>query len=135
MRGARLTSRSVKDVQYTQTGNTVTPKTFSRTNAYGLAHFYPYPVDLKSSYPWQPSLVAGLPLAHAPLDKPFVGIAIGTRKPLPFQVNVFAGAVFNKVFTSASPTDAALLNSHRVTKLLYGIDIPIGNLAKAIAGK
>jgi hypothetical protein len=76
-----------------------------------------------------------LPLSGAPLDKPFVGAAMGMKKPLPLQVNFFAGAVFNKVFTSASSTNAALLNTHRVTKLLYGIDIPIGNLVRAIAGK
>jgi hypothetical protein len=125
----------IKDVQYTQMGSAIGAKTITRANAYGLAHWYPYPVDLKGDYPWYPSVVAGLPLSGQPLDKPFAGLAIGTRKPFPFQVNVFAGAVFNKVFTPASTTDATLLNSHRVTKLLYGIDLPIGKLVAAIKGK
>jgi hypothetical protein len=126
----------IKDVQYSQTGATVQPKTVTRANAYALAHFYPVPVDLKGGVqPWYPSLVAGVPISGAPLDKPFVGMAMGMKKPLPLQVNFFAGAVFNKVFTEASTTNAALLNSHRVTKLLYGIDIPVGTLVKAIAGK
>lgn len=132
---AAIPVAGLKDVQYTQVGSTVSAKTVSRANAYALAHWYPVKVDLKGDYPWYPSVVAGLALTGKPLDKPFVGLAVGTKKPFPFQINVFAGAVFDKVFTSASATDATQLNSHRVTKLLYGIDIPIGQLTKAIAGK
>jgi hypothetical protein len=133
--------KGVNEVQYSSDG-TVAAKTVTKVNAYGLAHWYPYPADLKSNYPWQPSVVGGLPLSGKPLNKPFVGLAIGTRKPLPFRVNVFAGVVFNKVFTpqslavgsKASPTQlASNLHAHRVRKLLIGVDIPISQFISAIS--
>ena len=117
----------LSSVQYSSTNGTLVPKTVTRVNSYGMAHWYPYPVDLKGDYPWFPSFVGGLALAGQPLDKPFAGISLGTRKPLPIRVNVFAGAVFNKVFTPATPPSTQL-QSHRVTKLMFGIDLPIGAL-------
>lgn len=134
--------KGVSEVQYNSTDGTVQAKTVSKVNAYGLFHWYPYPVDLKSDYPWLPSVVGGLPLSGKPLNKPFVGLAIGTRKPFPFRVNVFAGVVFNKVFSPATlPTGSSAspgqlnndLDSHRVRKLLVGIDIPIPQFIKAIS--
>ncbi len=133
--------KGVKEAEFSSDG-TVRAKTITRVNAYGLAHWYPYSVDLKGDYPWQPSVVAGLPLSGRPLDKPFVGLAIGTHKPLPLRVNVFAGAVFNKVFSpqtlsSGSTATPGQLNTdlhpHRVTKLLVGIDIPISQFISAIS--
>ncbi len=135
--------KGVKEVQFSSDG-TVRAKTISRVNAYALGHWYPYSVDLKGDYPWQPSIVAGLPLSGKPLNKPFVGLAIGTHKPLPLRVNVFVGAVFNKVFTpqtlssgsTATPGQLNIdLHAHRVTKLLVGIDIPISQFISAIAKK
>src|SRR5882724_255332 len=134
--------KSVSEVQYNSTDGSVQDKTVSKVNAYGLFHWYPYPVDLKADYPWMPSIVAGLSLSGKPLNKPFAGLAMGFRKPLPFRVNVFAGIVFNKVFapttlTTGSPATPGELNndlaSHRVKKLLVGIDIPIPQFIKAIS--
>lgn len=132
----------IKDVEYASDG-TVQAKNVSKATAYGMAHFYPYSVDLKGNYPWYPSIVGGLSLTGQPLDKPFAGLSTGIRKPLPISVNFFAGAVFNKVFSPAtlkvgsSASSLQLqsdLKSHRVTKLLYGIDIPITQFVKAISG-
>ena len=131
----------INQLQYGSDG-TVQAKTVSKANAYGMAHWYPMPVDLKGDYPWQPSLVAGLPISGKPLNKPFVGAAFGLKNPLPIKVNFFAGAVFNKVFAPStlakgSTATAAQLNadlaSHRVTKLLYGVDISITSLVKAVS--
>jgi len=135
--------KGVNEVQYSSDG-TIQAKTVTRANAYGMAHWYPYPVDLKGDYPWQPSIVGGLALSGKPLNTPFVGLAIGTKKPLPLRVNVFAGIVFNKVFvpttlaTGSTATPAQLnsdLRSHRVQKLLVGIDIPITQFVSAITKK
>lgn len=132
----------IKDVQYASDG-TVQAKNVSKATAYGLFHYYPYAVDLKGAYPWYPSVVGGLSLTGQPLNKPFVGLSTGIHKPLPITLNFFAGAVFNKVFapatlkvgSSASPLQLQSdLKSHRVTKLLYGIDIPITQFVKAISG-
>ena len=133
--------KGVSEVQYNSADGTVQTKNVSKVNAYGLVHWYPYPVDLKSNYPWQPSVVGGLSLSGKPLNKPFVGLAIGTHKPFPFRVNVFAGVVFNKVFSPSTLTAGSAaspgqlnnnLQSHRVRKLLIGIDIPIPQFLKAI---
>jgi len=135
--------KGVSEVQYSSDG-TVQAKTVSRVNAYGMAHLYPYPVDLKGDYPWLPSIVGGLALSGKPLNKPFVGLAMGAKKPLPIRVNVFAGIVFNKVFapttlstgSTASPGQLdADLKSHRVRKLLIGVDIPITQFITAITKK
>ena len=131
----------IKDVQYASDG-TVQAKNESKATAYGMFHYYPWKVDLAGGYPWYPSVVGGLSLTGQPLNKPFAGLAMGMHKPLPISVNFFAGAVFNKVFapstlkvgSSASSLQLQSdLKSHRVTKLLYGIDIPITQFVKAIA--
>ncbi len=134
--------KGVSQVQYNSTDGIVQSKTVSKVNAYGLFHWYPYPVDLKGDYPWQPSIVGGLALTGKPLNKPFAGLAIGTKKPFPFRVNVFAGVVFNKVFSPSTLTTGSSaspgqlnndLGSHWVRKLLVGIDIPIPQFVKAIS--
>ncbi len=134
--------KGVSQVQYNSTDGTVQSKTVSKANAYGLFHWYPYSVDLKGDYPWQPSIVGGLPLSGKPLNKPFAGLAMGTKKPFPFRVNVFAGVVFNKAFSPSTLTKGSSaspgqlnndLGSHWVRKLLIGIDIPIPQFVKAIS--
>jgi hypothetical protein len=131
---ASIPLNGISEVQYSSTDDTLQPKTVTRANSYALAHWYPYPVDLKSGYPSWPSLVGGLAIAGKPLNKPFAGVAVGTHKPFPLRVNVFAGAVFNKVFSPApTPTEPTHLSSHRVTKLMYGIDIPISQLVSALS--
>jgi hypothetical protein len=123
----------VKETDYVSSGK-VFSKTSSKAYAYGMFHFYLHRVDLKSDYPWIPSLVGGLPLSGQPLNKPFAGGAFGIKKPFPFRINPFVGVVFNKVFVPSTLTvgqkaSATQLNadlkSQRQYKLLVGIDIPV----------
>jgi hypothetical protein len=129
----------VKETDYSSSGGVVVSKVSSKAYSYGMFHYYFRSEDLKGDYPWLPSLVGGLPLSGRTLTKPFAGLAFGIKKPLPFQINPFAGVVFNKAFyprtlkvgDPATPAQLASdLTSRREYKLLVGIDIPVAQFVK-----
>ncbi len=118
-----------------QEGTVVTRKT-DRQNAYAFLNLFfdPRGVDLKKpSFLTTPHLVFGVPFTGKPLDRPMVGVGTGIYQPW-LKINVFAGAVFNRVEEPRTLSDGdtttssgffADLHDRRVTKLIFGINIPI----------
>ena len=119
----------------------VTVKNKTRQNAYGFFNLYFRKVDLKEDGILRtPHLVFGLPIAGKPLNHPMAGVGLGVYK-YPLKFNFFAGAVFNRVqslktLKTGDSTDAAAfsndLESRRVTKLIFGVNIPVSQFKKAL---
>jgi len=138
--------KSFKEVQYDVEGNQVTAKEVNRQNAYGFLNLFlnPSGVDTKGAEFYKtPHLVLGVPISGKPLDRPLVGLGLGFYKSS-LKFNMFAGAVFNRVrepqtlATGQSATNAQLeadLRTKRVTKFIFGFNIPVGQFAKALKPK
>jgi hypothetical protein len=138
--------KSFKEVQYDVESGQVTAKEINRQNAYGFLNLFlnPRGVDTKGAEFYKtPHLVIGVPISSKPLDRPMVGLGLGFyRSSLKF--NFFAGAVFNRVRepvtlqTGDPATQAGLeadMRSRRITKFIFGFNIPVGQFVKALKPK
>jgi hypothetical protein len=138
--------KSFKEVQYDVEGNQVTAKEVNRQNAYGFLNLFLNPggVDTKGAEFYKtPHLVLGVPISGKPLDRPMVGLGIGFYNTS-IKFNLFAGAVFNRVRepqtlgTGQTATGAELdadLRTKRVTKFIFGFNIPVGQFMRALKPK
>jgi hypothetical protein len=125
----------IKDLQYSNTDNTVTATQVDKQSAYAMFNLMLHPVDLSSpgDNVW-PRILVGFPLASSPWDKLFAGGAIGLPWK-PFQnFQFFAGATFMRTTTPATlaagqaATNAQLQNDLRIkmiSKLTVGINVPV----------
>lgn len=136
----------IKDLQYSDSSNTVTATQVDRQSAYAMFNVMFRPVDLAASAPvrWQwPRLLVGFPLASSPWDKLFAGGAVGL--PLkPFNnFQFFAGATFlrNKQPATLAPGDIAssaqLQNDLKIKttpKFTFGINVPVKSVIDRLKG-
>jgi hypothetical protein len=140
-----LQAKAINELQYNADDGTVRNKTVTRQNAFGFLDLYLSPVDLtgKGKGIEIPHFVVGLPLSGKPLDRPMIGLGIGVNK-FSFKFNLFAGAVFNKVSSpktlaeGASASNSQLasdLRYHRVTKFIFGVNIPVKQFTDQITKK
>jgi len=125
----------IKDLQYSNSNNTVTASQVDKQSAYAMFNLMLHPVDLSdSSYNVWPRILVGFPLASSPWDKLFAGGAIGL--PLkPFKdFQFFAGATFIRdkqpatLAAGSSATAAQLQNDLRIKttpKFTFGINVPV----------
>jgi hypothetical protein len=125
----------IKDLQYSDSDNTVTATQVDKQSAYAMFNLMLRPVDLSNPRDnvW-PRILVGFPLASSPWDKLFAGGAIGLPWK-PFRnFQFFAGATFLRTTALATPsagqtaTNAQLQNDLRVKmtpKLTLGINVPV----------
>jgi hypothetical protein len=138
--------KSFKEVQYDVEGGQVTPKEVNRQNAYGFLNLFlnHRGVDTKGDEFYKtPHLLLGVPISGKPLDRPLVGLGMGFYKTS-FKFNLFGGVVFNRVrdprtlAAGQTATSAQLesdLRTHRVTKFVFGFNIPVKQFKDALAPK
>lgn len=138
----------VKQLQYNYGSNgQVTPQTVSKASAYGFVVLSPWKEDIVSPPSLGiPHLMAGLPLKGKVFDAPFFGagetfnasklprIGSGLAKVIPISIRFYAGMVYNKQFGPAT-TSGVEPPSHRVTKLQYGIEFSVKDIASKLSGK
>jgi hypothetical protein len=83
------------------------------------------------------------PISGKPLDRPMIGLGIGSYKT-GFKFNLFAGAVFNRVreprtlAAGQAATTGQLeadLQTRRVTKFIFGFNIPVKQFKDALTPK
>lgn len=136
-----LPAKGLKELQYNAEDGTIRTREITRQNAYGFLNIFPVPVDLKDErFPWFPHLVLGVPISGKPLDRPVVGLGKGFNiQKLKFDL--FVGGVFNRVreprtlAAGETATQSELesdLRSRRVTKLIFGINLPVGQFKNAL---
>jgi hypothetical protein len=125
----------IKDLQYSDSDNTVTATQVDKQSAYAMFNLMLRPVDLSTpgDNVW-PRILVGFPLASNPWDKLFAGGAIGLPWK-PFRnFQFFAGATFLRTTAPATlsagqtATNAQLQNDLRVKttpKLTVGINVPV----------
>jgi hypothetical protein len=125
----------IKDLQYSDSDNTVTATQVDKQSAYAMFNLMIHPVDLSNPADnvW-PRILVGFPLSSSPWDKLFAGGAIGL--PLkPFRnFQFFAGATFLRTKQPASltagdsATSAQLQNDLKIKttpKFTFGINVPV----------
>jgi len=125
----------IKDLQYSDSDNTVTATQVDKQSAYAMFNLMIRPVDLSNPGDniW-PRILVGFPLSSSPWDKLFAGGAIGL--PLkPFKnFQFFAGATFLRttqpttLAAGDSASNAQLLNDLRIKttpKFTFGINVPV----------
>lgn len=125
----------IKDLQYSETDNTVTATQVDKQSVYAMFNLMLVPVDLSNPDDnKKPRLLVGFPLSSDPWDKLFAGGAIG----LPFKpfrnFQFFAGATFLRTKQPAtlnagdSATSAELQNDLQIKttpKFTFGINVPV----------
>ena len=141
-----LPVKSFKEVQFSAEDGQVTAKEITRQNAYGFLNLFlnPNGVDTKGEeFIKTPHLILGVPISGKPLDRPMVGLGMGFYKTA-FKFNIFAGAVFNRVReprtlgVGQTATTAQLesdLRTRRVTKFIFGFNIPVKQFKEALTKK
>ena len=146
-----LPVKGFKEVKYDAENGQVTAREVNRQNAYGFLNIFlnPNGVDTKGyehsykEFYKTTHLVVGVPISGKPLDRPMVGLGFGFYKPS-FKFNLFGGAVFNRVreprtlATGEAATPADLegdLVTRRVTKFIFGFNIPVKQFADALKPK
>lgn len=141
-----LPVKSFKEVQYDAEGGQVRAKEVNRQNAYGFLNvfFNPRGVDTKGDEFYKtPHLVLGVPISGKPLDRPMVGLGMGSYKT-GFKFNLFGGIVFNRVrepqtlAAGQAATGAQLesdLRTRRVRKFIFGFNIPVKQFKDALTSK
>ena len=125
----------IKDLQYSDSNNTVTASQVSKQSAYAMFNLMLHPVDLSDARDniW-PRILVGFPLASSPWDKLFAGGAIGL--PLkPFRdFQFFAGSTFvsrkqPRTLTAGSSANNAQLQNDLTLKtspkFTFGINVPV----------
>ena len=135
----------IKDLQYSNSDNTVTATQVDKQSAYAMFNLMLHPVDLSSPRDnvW-PRILVGFPLASSPWDKLFAGGGIGLPWK-PFQYfQFFAGATFLRTTAPATlsagqtATNAQLQNDLRIKttpKLTVGINVPVKSVIDKLTKK
>lgn len=125
----------IKDLQYSESDNTVVAAHVDKQSAYAMFNLMLHPVDLSDpkSNVW-PRLLAGFPLSSSPWDSLFAGGGIGIPwKPVQ-NFQFFAGATFSRnkqpttLAAGSTATNAQLQNDLRIKftpKLTFGINVPV----------
>ena len=122
-------------LDFSENGNTVTPKQLNKQSVYALFNIYPIPVDLKAgNLRWfLPRAIGGIGLTGRPGENFMVGGAFG----LP-QIQVFVGSAFanHRIpisgTTPASPLD---VKQRYASRLTYGLNVPVLSALEKLKNK
>jgi hypothetical protein len=136
--------KEVKEVQFNSSDGTVSAKEVTRQNAYGFLNIFFGKQDLTGdSFLKVPHIVLGVPISKKPLDNPVVGLGYGIRK-YSIKFDFYAGVVFNRVReprtlgVGDSATEGQLeadLQTRRVRKFIFGVNLPLRQVKEALSGK
>lgn len=141
-----LPVKSFKEIEFDADAGQVRAKEVNRVNAYGFLNLFlnPRGVDTKGEEFYKtPHLVLGVPISGKPLDRPMVGMGIGSYNTA-LKFNLFAGVVFNRIreprtlAAGETATPAELesdLQTRRVTKFIFGFNIPVKQFKEALTSK
>jgi hypothetical protein len=135
----------IKDLNYSDTDNTVTATQVDRQSAYAMFNLMLMPVDLSNPKDnIKPRLLVGFPLASNPWDKLFAGGAIGLPlKPLR-NFQFFAGMTFLRTTQPATlaagdpASSAQLKNDLKIKttpKFTFGINVPVLSVIDKLKNK
>jgi hypothetical protein len=125
----------IKDLQYSDSDNTVTARQVDKQSAYAMFNLMIRPVDLSNpgDNKW-PRILVGFPLSSSPWDKLFAGGAIGLPLKPVKNFQFFAGATFIRTTQPAtlgagqSATNSQLQTDLRIKttpKFTFGINVPV----------
>jgi hypothetical protein len=141
--GIGVTIPGVRETNYSIVNNALKQSTTTHTNAYAFFDIYPFASRVTKDS-GIPHLAVGLPLANQTFYRPFFGISenltgwnrIGKWTGLP-TLNFFAGVVYMQTtVVTGNPTTqaelAAAQHSVRVTKALFGIEVPVKALISKV---
>ena len=135
----------IKDLNYSDTDNTVTATQVDRQSAYAMFNLMLMPVDLSNPKDnIKPRLLVGFPLASNPWDKLFAGGALGLPlKPLR-NFQFFAGMTFLRTtkpatLTAGDPASSAQLQNDlkikTTPKFTFGINVPVLSVIDKLKNK
>jgi hypothetical protein len=132
-----VTTPGVREATYA--GNASKPPTITtHTNLYAIFDLLPF-AKWYGKDDFAPRLNVGLPVTGKTFYRPYFGLSenlTGRWRSFPVQLNVFAGVVYMKQSIAvpgvggSSPT----LQTDRVLKGLYGIEVPISSIISKIGG-
>lgn len=123
--GVAVPITSYRDLTYSS--GQIAPQTVNRQNVYITANFYLPPTEIGgTTLRWLPHPFFGLPLKGQPLRNSLYGIASGWRWFEPFF-----GVVLD--VQKIKGTTPGSVNNHYVWKGVYGINISISALSKALS--
>jgi hypothetical protein len=132
--------KKVNELEFGAGDGTVRVKKIDRQKLFAFVNvFYPKKVDTEGWHRRWPHAIVGVALSNRPLDRIFTGIGVGWNK-----VQFFAGAVYNKVDSPQTlpegqmgvtqPQLEADLRGRYVTKFMWGINLPVRQVLKALQG-
>lgn len=122
-----------KDVSFSSSGsgNTLTAKSITRTDAYAMLDIAPWGEDFRNPpILGIPHFMTGLPLSGKTFNKPFIGGLgenFGLSKILPISMRVFGGVVYDKEQVPQT-AGSTVLQSHRVWKAEYGVEFSLSSV-------
>lgn len=131
---------SVSEIQYNATDGTVQPAKVTKQNLFAVADLFPLRHyerhwKIKGQFIAVPVAIA-IPLNSTPLDRPFFGAGVGTRA-FQFMVGASYDSVSNPksltVGSASTPSKlAADSTTHRVTKLMFGLNVSVTSVVNAL---
>ena len=139
--------KGISQLQFnsTSTGQ-VTPKTVSKSSAYGFLVLAPWKEDIVSPPSLGiPHVLIGVPLSGKVFNSPFVGLGetfnlsklpgIGTKlsKIVPFGIRFYAGLVENKQFGPPPSSGNSATPYRWIGHLQYGIEFSVRDIANKLS--
>jgi len=127
----------IKDLQYSESDNTVVASHVDKQSAYAMFNLMLRPVDLSDQSGVSnmvPRILVGFPLSSSPWDSLFAGGGIGLPWKPVRNFQFFAGATFSRtklpatLTAGSTATNAQLQNDLRISykpKFTFGINVPV----------
>jgi hypothetical protein len=125
----------VREPQYSASDLTQPPTATRHTDVYGFVDLFLAAKYASKTSP-VPHIALGIPVAGKPFYRPFFGLGeniTGWSRSFPFQVSFVAGPVLlNQEVVRKNAAGALTIQHSRVVKMMYGIEVPVGNLISKI---
>jgi hypothetical protein len=127
--GFAIPVTSYKDITYSTTSSTITPKTATQQTAVLVGNLYlPAAQPGMTSFRYIPHLLYGLPIKGKVLQHTMLGAGIGLD-----WLSPYGGVIFDTSYGETSGTNAK--PGHLVLKGTYGIEISVGSAVSLLKGK
>lgn len=132
--------RRISQLEFQNTGNTVTAKEVNKQNIFALLNLYPYPVDVKrQAFTWIPHFIGGVAVAKQPQNQILLGAGFGPR----FANFYLGGLLVKEQQTSTlkegdTATDEALAADVRrryKAKFTFGLNLPVRGVIESFKSK
>jgi len=132
--------RRISQLEFQNTGNTVTAKEVNKQNIFALLNLYPYPVDVKrQAFTWIPHFVGGVAIAKQPQNQILLGAGFGPR----FANFYFGGLLVKEQQTTTlkegdMATDDALaadVKKRYKAKFTFGLNLPVRGIIESFKTK